>query len=166
MCIREYLQNQRVPFDAFLHRPASTASRLARYVHVPGRRVAKGVLLKAGGGYILAVLPSTSRIDLGRFSAILAGEPVTLAEEAETTAIFSDCEPGAVPPFGSLYGLPTYVEAGLAGGGVEIVCVGNQRHEGFRFSYEDFDRLVGPTVASFAQDSARPDGSAARRIAG
>lgn len=149
MSIRTYLQSRRVPFVMFLQRPAPTSSRRAQSVHVPGRRVAKGVLVRAGERYVLAVLPATDRIDLAQLSSVLDGLPVRLASEDEVGQVFADCERGAVPPFGQVYGLPTVLEAGLADGS-ELVCVGNQRHEGIRLSLADFEALEAPIRAHFA----------------
>ena len=102
MCIRDYLKSRHVRFETLLHAPAAGASQLAQRAHVPGRQVAKGVLLRAGGGYVLAVLPATARVDLDRLSALLNGTRLDLASEDEAGRIFDDCERGALPPFGRL----------------------------------------------------------------
>lgn len=166
MDVRDYLLSRDVAFDWFLHRPASTASRLARNVHVPGRAVAKGVVLKSGGGFYLAVLAATRRVDLLKFSQLVQSQVVQLADEDDVQAVFPDCERGAVPPFGRAFGIPTYVEVSLASTGMELVCVGNQRHEGVRLSYRDFETVENPIVAAFAEEVHRAPGSSARRIAG
>jgi Ala-tRNA(Pro) deacylase len=106
-------------------------------------------LLRAGDGYALAVLASTSRDDLDRVARLLGVESATLATEDEVQAVFADCERGALPPFGRLYGLRTIVDSGLAGGS-EIVCVGNSRHEGLRLHYRDYQALETPLGARFA----------------
>jgi Ala-tRNA(Pro) deacylase len=149
MYVREYLTGQRVWFETILHRPAPSASRLAGSVHVPGRHVAKAVLVQADGAYALAVLPATHRIDLARLSLVLGKGPVRLAREDEVIRTFGDCERGALPPFGRLYGLTTVVDATLAGGS-EIIFVGNARHEGVRMRYRDFEALEIPIRARFA----------------
>jgi prolyl-tRNA editing enzyme YbaK/EbsC (Cys-tRNA(Pro) deacylase) len=124
MNIRDFLVSREVWFETLLHRPVPSASRRAQTVHVPGRQVAKGVLVRAGESYVLAVLPSTTRIDTERLSQVLDGLPVALATEDEVEQVFGDCERGALPPFGRLYGVRTIVDASLAAG-AEIVCVGN-----------------------------------------
>src|SRR5262245_29348265 len=123
MYIRDFLRSRDVWHEMLLHRPAPSASRHAESLHVPGRQVAKGVLLGVGEGYVLAVLPSTAWVDLARLSQVLDGLPVRLATEAEVARVFDDCERGALPPFGRLYGLRTIVEASLAEGS-ELVCLG------------------------------------------
>jgi Ala-tRNA(Pro) deacylase len=149
MSIRDYLRNCRVPFETLLHGPMPSATRVAHSLHVPGRQVAKSVLLRAGEGYVLAVLPATHRVDLGRIGEVLAARDIRLATEDELERVFVDCERGAVPPFGKLYGVPTVVDTTLAGC-AEIVVEGNARHEGVRMRYRDYEAVERPTRARFA----------------
>jgi Ala-tRNA(Pro) deacylase len=149
MCIRDYLQSRHVWFETFLHRPVPSATKRAQSVHVPGRSVAKGVLLKSPRGDVLAVLSATHRIDMERLVSILGGSAVRLATEDEVERVFADCERGAIPPFGRIYGLSTIVDENLAGGS-EIVFVGNNRHEGLRMRYRDYELIEGPIRSRFA----------------
>ena len=149
MHIQTFLTGHGIAHRVLLHAPAPSASRLAHVVHVPGDRVAKGVLVWTPPGYALAVLPSTHRVDLSRLAAVLRALDIRLATEAEVSGVFHDCELGSIPPFGHLYGLPTVVDASLAGG-AEIVVEGNARHEGIRLRYRDFEALEAPTRARFA----------------
>lgn len=153
MYIRDYLQSRHVWFETLLHAPAPSATKLAHQVHVPGHCVAKGVLVRVGGAYALAVLPATSRIDLGRLAQVVSQREVEIATEDEVLRVFGDCERGALPPFGRLYGLTTFVDASLAGG-AEIVFVGNTRHEGVRMRYRDYEALEAPIRARFALTTA------------
>ena len=149
MSIRDFLKSQNVWFQSFLYKPVPTASRRAHSVHVAGGQVAKSVLVRAGDGYVLAVLPATLRIDLPRLSEVLGGVPVALATEGDMERAFPDCELGAAPPFGRLYGMKTVVDPRLGAWG-EIVCVGNTRHEGIRLRFADFKGVESPLVAFFA----------------
>ena len=117
------------------------------------------MLVWATSEFVLAVLPSTSRIELETLSTVLGGRNVRLATEDEIEGTFGDCERGALPPFGRLYGLDTVVDAGLAGD-EEIVCVGNARHEGLRLRYRDYLALEQPLIARFATT---PQGKRVRR---
>jgi Ala-tRNA(Pro) deacylase len=157
MCIRDFLQANSVRFEVLLHAPAHSAAHLAGSVHVPGRSVAKAVLVKAGPSLVLAVLPATHRIDTARLAEVLGVDFLRIADEGELEAIFADCEPGALPPFGRLYGLQTVVDASLSGGS-EIVFVGNTRHEGVRMRFKDYEAIEAPIKARFASpiDSRRP----------
>jgi Ala-tRNA(Pro) deacylase len=95
------------------------------------------------------VLPATSRIDWDRLAEVLPDGPLSLATEDQAEQVFGDCERGALPPFGRLYGLTTIVDASLAGG-PEIVFVANCRHEGMRMRYRDFEAVESPVRARFA----------------
>jgi Ala-tRNA(Pro) deacylase len=152
MYVRDFLKSRGVWFETLLHNPASCSTKRAGNAHIPGRRVAKAVLVKVGESFVLAVLPSTSWIDLGQLSAAV-GSPaslVRLATPDELLEIFADCEPGVVPPFGRLYGLSTVVDSGLAEL-TDIVVGANTRHEGLRMHFHDFQTLEQPTRASFTR---------------
>jgi Ala-tRNA(Pro) deacylase len=149
MCIREFLQSRSVRFELLLHRPAHSAAHLAGSLHVPGRRVAKAVLVKAGDAFALAVLPATHRIDTVRLAEVMGVDVLRIATESEVETVFADCEPGALPPFGRLYGLTTIVDSSLAGG-AEVAFMGNTRHEGVRMRFKDYEAVESPIRARFA----------------
>lgn len=164
MSIRSYLQSRSVNFDFLLHRPTHSATHLAGSLHVPGRSVAKGVLVRAGGDYVLAVLPATHRVDLARLSKILGVDEARLATESEVELVFADCEPGALPPFGRLYGLTTVLDLSLALG-AEMTFIANMRHEGVRMRFEDYEKIEAPIEARFSFEVS-PILDKDRRIAG
>ena len=149
MCIRAFLQSRSARFEVLLHRPAHSAAHLAGSLHVPGRAVAKAVLVRAGDAFALAVLPATHRVDTGRLAEVLGVAALRIATEAEVEAVFADCEPGALPPFGRLYGIRTIVDASLAAGS-EVAFMGNTRHEGVRMRFKDYEAIEAPTRARFA----------------
>jgi Ala-tRNA(Pro) deacylase len=153
MRISEFLREQHVPFETLLHQPATSATKLAQSVHVPGKMVAKPVLVKAGAQYVLAVLPSTHRVDLEQLGQALGMPTLCVASEDEVERVFTDCERGALPPFGHLYGLRTVVDPSLDGGS-EIVFEANLRHEGVRMRYRDFEAVEAPLRAKFATEIA------------
>jgi Ala-tRNA(Pro) deacylase len=149
MSVQTYLKSRQIPFEVLLHAPAPSATRLAQSVHVPGERVAKTVLVKVGEKYALAVLPSTHRIDMPRLMQALGATDLRIASEHDLDEVFIDCELGALPPFGRLYGITTIVDASLAGG-AEIVFEGNTRHEGVRMRYRDYEAVEAPVRGRFA----------------
>lgn len=161
MLIRDYLQSRHIPFRTVLHGPARSASRRAKAMHVPGRRVAKAVLLNGERGFVLAVLPSTHRIDLDRLRGVLSDPFARLATEKEIDAVFQDCETGALPPFGRLYGLRTLIDASLVGTG-EIIFEGNLRHEDLLMTYRDYEEVESPDHARFATKIAGPSADSLR----
>jgi Ala-tRNA(Pro) deacylase len=148
----DYLRSRRVGFESFLHSPASSATRLAGRVHVPGRSVVKSVLVEARGTFLLAVLPATFAIDLARLGHALGLDPgeIRLATADEIERIFHDCEPGTIPPFGRLYELRTVADVRLQGAGV-LVFRTNTRHVGIRMEFRDYERLEEPLRADFAR---------------
>ncbi len=152
MYVVDFLRGRRVWFETFLHHPASSAARLAGNAHIPGRSVAKTVLVNAGEGFILAVLPATSRVNLDRFATALGLDRagVRLATVEEIGQIFHDCEPGTIPPFGRLYGLRTAVDTSLQDSGV-LVFRTNARHQGLRMAFRDYERLEEPVQARFGE---------------
>jgi Ala-tRNA(Pro) deacylase len=117
--------------------------------HVPGRMLAKTVMVLSDGEIAMLALPAPYQVDLEKAAAALGVDEVRLAEEEEFADTFSDCEVGAMPPFGNLYGVPVYVEKTLAEDET-IVFRSGTHTETMSVSYSDFERLVEPTVAQFA----------------
>src|SRR5262249_5350423 len=147
MNVKAFLEERRVPFDVLMHEPTYDAQHMAQCVHVPGREVAKTVLLRANHGYkyIVAVLPATTMIDFERASKDLGGTELALATEIEMAEICPDCEMGALPPFGSQYGLKTVVDESLLAD-ESIVFEGNTHAEAIRMKFTDFCDIEHPLV--------------------
>ena len=150
MRIRDFLESRAARFELILHRPSHSASHLAGSLHVPGRLVAKAVLVRAGEAFALAVLPATHRVDLGRLGQVLGESAMRIATQDELESVFADCEPGALPPFGHLYGMRTVIDSTLSGGS-EIVFVANTTHEGVRMRFRDYEAIEAPIRARFAE---------------
>ena len=110
--LRNYMDQCGVVFDEVPHAYAFQPARAAQASHLPGRRVAKGVLVRAGDRYMMAVVPSSKQVDFDDLRRRL-GREVTLADEDETTQLFGDCDRGALPPVGAAYGLQTLVDDDL-----------------------------------------------------
>jgi Ala-tRNA(Pro) deacylase len=149
MRIEDLLSSRHVPFERLPHRTTYTANHMAQALHIPGREVAKTVLLRTDQGYALAVLPATHRVDLEEASRELGVGRVELATEEEMERLFPDCERGAIPPFGSLYHLPTLVDETLAED--ERIAFEAQNHEeALCISYRDYEELEHPRKGHFA----------------
>lgn len=149
MNICEFLQHRNVPYQDVDHAETMTASRLAEALHVPGDQVAKTVLLRANGGYVIAVVPSTRYVDCEKVSGLLGTMRVMLATEADAAMLFPDVELGVVPPFGSQYGLRTIVDVHLAACET-IVFEGPTHHQAIKMSYSDYQMLESPLEAMIA----------------
>ncbi len=102
--VRQYLDAHRVRYDTLPHPRTATSMRTAQLAHIPGDNLAKCVVLKDKRGYLLAVVPATHRLDLDLLRAHTHRDLV-LVDESELTALFSDCDPGAIPPLADAYGL-------------------------------------------------------------
>jgi Ala-tRNA(Pro) deacylase len=150
MKLDELLSSRHVPFERLHHRPEYTANRVAQALHVPGREMAKTVVLKTGRGYLLAVLPATHRVDLERVRQDLGEAHVEMASEEEMDRLFPDCERGAMPPFGSLYQLPTLVDESLAQD-EEIVFEAQNHEDAIRMTYRDYEALEHPRKGHYAE---------------
>jgi Ala-tRNA(Pro) deacylase len=151
MRIAAFLEEQHVVYESLPHAPAFSAQKRAKYLRVPGRQVAKSLLLRGPNGFVLAVLPATLHIDTERLADALGG-PVRLADEAEIADVFRDCEWGVVPPFGTLYGLPTVIDNSLDPTAF-IVFEAETHVQAVRLRCADFERLERPTRLRFAVPS-------------
>jgi len=111
--LREYLLTKGVPYEVHEHPLAFTTSRVAEVEHVPGKEIAKPVILMADDRFVMVVVPGHKHVDLNKAQETLGCGQVRLAEEAEFADAFADCERGAEPPLGHLYGMETIVDLRL-----------------------------------------------------
>jgi Ala-tRNA(Pro) deacylase len=147
--LENYLRENQVPFEEQHHPRAVSAQEVAASEHIPGRMLAKTVMVLADGEMVMLALPAPYQVDLEKAAAALGVDDARLAEEGEFEDSFPDCEIGAMPPFGNLYGVPVYVEKTLAEDET-IVFRSGTHTQTMSVSYSDFERLVEPTVAVFA----------------
>ena len=145
--LKEFLDANRVHYEVRSHRTAYTAMEVAEAEHVPGREMAKVVMVRDGGSYLMAVLPAPSRVDLEQLGKAARRTGLSLATEAEFAGLFPGCDPGAMPPFGNLYGIPVWVDEALTRD-EEIVFNAGTHEQTVHMRYADFARLVQPRVAS------------------
>jgi Ala-tRNA(Pro) deacylase len=147
--LETYLRDEGVPFEVQHHPVAYTAQQVAASEHIPGKLLAKTVMVIADGKMVMLALPAPYRVDLESAAAVLGAKEVRLAHEAEFGAAFPDCEVGAMPPFGNLYGVPVYVDRALAEDETIVFRAGTHT-DTMRLKCADCARLVRPTVAEFA----------------
>lgn len=146
--IEKFLAEHGVAYQVIAHRPAYTAQEEAAVTHIPGREWAKTVVCFADQEPILAVLPAHYNVDFERLRQLAGAQRVRLATEAELAPLYQDCEPGAMPPFGCLYGQRVFVDRTLASD-PEIVFNAGTHADAIRMRYEDFAKLTNPTVGDF-----------------
>ena len=142
------LNENKVRYEILHHPEAVTAQRIAQAEHVKGRHHAKVVILKSGEQHIMAVLPADHQIDLEKVGKVI-GKTASLAKESEFKSLFPDCAIGAMPPFGNLYGLRTYVDKNLAEQDY-IVFEAGTHTDAIKMSYGDYEKAVKPKVADLA----------------
>lgn len=148
--LEAYLREHQVPFQVQQHAQSFTAQRIAESEHIPGKMVAKTVIVIADDKKIAFVLPASHRVDIDKIRTWLRAKEVRLAHEAEFVSTFPDCAVGTMPPFGNLYGLPVYVEKSLTEDETIVFPVGTYT-DTMSLRYADFERLVHPQVRAFAQ---------------
>lgn len=110
--LEDYMMSREIHYEVVPHPPTHSSLETAQAAHIPGDALAKAVLLEDDDGYLMAVIPATHHIKLGRLSEQLKRK-LRLAVESELTPLFKDCQPGAVPPLGMAYGMPTIVDDSL-----------------------------------------------------
>jgi Ala-tRNA(Pro) deacylase len=147
--VKEYLDTQKVEYTILEHSPAYTAQEVAASAHIPGRQLAKTVMLKIDGKMVMAILPAAYRVNFDRLKKNLGTSQVELATEKEFKDLFPDCEVGATPPFGNLYGIEVIADESLSDKVVIAFCSGSHT-ELIQLSYADFERLAKPKVVDFS----------------
>ena len=142
------LNESKVHYEILHHPEAVTAQRIAQVEHVKGRHHAKVVMLKSGDQHLMMVLPADHQIDLEKVEKVI-GKVVSLDKEQEFKSVFSDCAIGAMPPFGNLYGLPTYVDEHLAEQDYVVFEAGTHT-DAIKMSYRDYEKIVKPEARDLA----------------
>src|SRR6266542_852220 len=146
--LKEFLDSKHIQYIVISHSPAFTAQQIAASAHVKGKELAKTVMVKIGGNLAMAVLPASQKVDLERLREAAGADQVELASEREFRDRFPDCDLGAMPPFGNLYGLDVYVADTLTDDD-EIAFNAGSFTELVRMAYRDFEQLVQPEVLRF-----------------
>ena len=147
--LKEFLDSHRVKYVTATHSRAYTAQEIASLAGIGGEEFAKTVIVRIDGAMVMAVLPASYHVDLPLLKAAAKGNKIALASETDFRDRFPECETGAMPPFGQLYGMPVFVDETLTRD-KEIAFNAGTHHELIRLSYEDFARLVQPKVAKFS----------------
>jgi len=150
MNVREYLDEAGVQYKLSHHNPVFSAQELASAEHVPGMQVIKPVVVRADGEYVMCVLPASHRVDMLELRNQLHAEDVKIAEEKTLQRLFPDCEVGAEPPIGRLFGLPTVMDESLTHD--DIVTFQAGTHEAaVTMSLAEYRRVAQPEIAHFGR---------------
>jgi Ala-tRNA(Pro) deacylase len=148
--VGEFLHKARIPYTTFHHPRAFTAMQAAAVSHVPGRCWAKTVVCFADAEPILVVLPAHYTIDFDRLCELAGAKAIRLAQPSELCDLYPDCEEGAMPPFGDLYGQRVFADATLVGE-PEMVFSAGTHTDCIRMHYYDFVEIAHPVVGVFGR---------------
>jgi Ala-tRNA(Pro) deacylase len=148
--LRDYLDTHKSKYQVLTHSTAYTAQEVAAAQHIPGRQIAKVVMVKKENGTpVMLVLPASHKVNFAWLQEVLHS-PVTLEQEREFRDLFPGCETGAEPPFGNLFDLETIVDTALTKD-EEIVFNAGSHWQTVRMRYDDYARLVHPRIAKVAE---------------
>lgn len=146
--LKAYFLEEGVPYELHEHPVAYTAQEVAAAEHVSGYELAKVVVVRAGARLVLTVVPAPHRVDLDKVAELLGVEEAELAREEEFASLFPDCEAGAMPPLGNLYGVDVWVDRALSER-PRITFTGCDHRHTFRIDYQNFQRLAEPRLGEF-----------------
>jgi Ala-tRNA(Pro) deacylase len=147
--LKSFLDENKVKYISIQHSSAYTAQEIAAIAHIPGKDLAKTVIIKIDGKMAMAVLPASYKVSFENLKEALGAKEVRLAYEQEFMDKFPDCEVGAMPPFGNIYGMDVYAAESLAED-EEIAFNACSHTELIKMSFADFERLVKPKRIKFS----------------
>lgn len=145
-----FLDQNNVKYIILKHSPAYTSQEIAELAHIPGKDLAKSVIINMDGKLAMAVLPASYHVDFQLLEEATGAARLSLASEDDFKDIFSDCETGAMPPFGNLYGIGVFVAKSLTED-KEIFFNAGNHSELIKMSYADYEKLVKPNVIKFSE---------------
>ncbi|RJP32968.1 MAG: deacylase [Candidatus Omnitrophota bacterium] len=147
--LKNFLDSHNIKYVVISHSPAYTAQEVAASAHIPGKELAKTVMIKVDGKMTMAVLPASYKIDFQQLRNAIGTDHVELATEADFKDRFPECELGAMPPFGNLFGMEVLVAQSLAED-MEIAFNAGTHRELVKLAYHDFNELVKPQLLKFS----------------
>ena len=154
--LRDYLDSQHVAYISIFHSVAYTAQGVAAVTHIPGKELAKTVIVNLDGMPVMAVIPAQSHVDLCSLREIANAKHAELESEAEFKGKFPDCETGAMPPFGNLYAMKVFADIRLTLD-KEIAFNAGSHREVIRMAWKDYVALVKPTIANLTTSHSAAD---------
>ena len=147
--LKAFLDENKVKYITVQHSSAYTAQEIAAIAHIPGKDLAKTVIIKINGRMAMAVLPASYKVSFDNLKETLGVKEARLAYEQEFIDKFPDCEVGAMPPFGNLYGMEVYVAESLVEE-EEIAFNACSHTELIKMKFDDFEKLVHPKRIKFS----------------
>lgn len=150
--LKEFLDSHNIRYVTISHSRAFTAQETATSAHIPGKELAKTVMVKIDGKMAMAVLPASCKVDFDLLRKATGSGQAEIADEKEFKNLFPECEVGAMPPFGNLYGMDVFVARSLTED-EEIAFNAGSHRELVKMAYRDFERLVKPKVMEFSVET-------------
>jgi len=147
--LKDFLDSHKVKYVTIKHSIAYTTQEIAASAHIPGKEMAKTVIIKVDGKMTMAVLPASNKIDFALFKKNIRAKDIQLANEQEFEYTFPQCDVGAMPPFGNLYDMDVFVAKSLTED-EEITFNAGSYSELMKVAYKDFERLVNPKIVKFS----------------
>lgn len=147
--LKDFLDREHVRYVTIIHSRAYTAQEIAASAHIPGKELAKAVMVKLDGKMAMAVLPASYRVDFELLKKATGAKTAELATEKEFKNMFPDCEVGAMPPFGNIYDLQVFAANSLRED-EEIAFNAGSHTELMKLSFSDFERLSKPVFLKFS----------------
>lgn len=147
--LKEFLDSHNVKYVTISHSRAFTAQETAVSAHIPVKELAKTVIVKIDGKMAMAVLPASCKVDFDLLKKATGAATIEIANEKEFKDLFPDCEIGAMPPFGNLYGMEVFVTKSLTEDR-EIAFNAGSHRELVKLTYKDFEQLVKPKIVNFS----------------
>jgi Ala-tRNA(Pro) deacylase len=148
--LRKLLDEHAVDYQVIHHRQDHRAHETAADTHTPPAEFAKTLIVRLDSCYAMAVLPATHRLAPGRLARDIGARDVELASESEMRELLGDCEVGAAPPFGALYGLPVYASPVLARD-ERITFNAGTHQDAVRMTWRDYQRLARPEIVDLSR---------------
>lgn len=150
MKLRSYLDESGARYQWLHHDMAYTAQELAQREHVSGRKVVKPVVVEADGQFVLCALPANYHVDLDRLRQELQAKETKLADEPTMSKLFADCELGAEPPIGQLFGMPTLLDDSLIDQD-EVTFQAGTHQDAIRMPFDEYKRITQPRIVHFTR---------------
>jgi len=147
--LKDYLEKNQVRYEGGVHEPVYTSQEIAASMHVPGKELAKVVMVKADGKMVMLVLPASYRVETKKLKKVMKCKRSVISKEKDFEELFPDSEVGAMPPFGNLYNLEVWVDQVLTEDEF-IVFQAGSHVETLKIKYSDYARLVNPMVGGFS----------------
>jgi Ala-tRNA(Pro) deacylase len=144
------LDSQNVPYETLHHSQAFTAQEVAHSLHVSGKKCVKAVVASGDNNLVIVVMPASHRLNIQELKSALKANLLEMLVESELVELFPDCDLGAVPPLGNLYGIEVWVDRAVANAEKVLFCAGT--HEDcIRMRYSDFAKVTRPYLGHFSE---------------